>query len=248
MTTKDYILKIAKNRGVKAFIIKDTRGDIRYVMDEPHDHEYVYNDLMDFLDNNSGNYKIELRSDYGLGIMPQVGKLQKCLIGEYEVYVNADQKNNRKNGNSEERTISGFGGISGHGLSVIKDYEREMRQLQNDLQSEKLERLSDKYKYESQISDLNRQLTDAKSSDVRINGMLTQLSSIMSPTMNRAVNGISNNSTNMSEDDKRNKIVDAMNRLVKADPNFSENISKLANLVETKPDIYKMAVAQLNSL
>jgi hypothetical protein len=45
-----------------------------------------------------------------------------------------------------------------------------------------------------------------------------------------------------------NRVAAALDRLDKADPNALENLEKLAELAETQPAIYKMAVAQLNSL
>jgi hypothetical protein len=40
----------------------------------------------------------------------------------------------------------------------------------------------------------------------------------------------------------------AITRLLKADPNFVNNVEKLANLAEKNPSMYKMAVQQLASL
>ena len=43
-------------------------------------------------------------------------------------------------------------------------------------------------------------------------------------------------------------IVGAINKLVKYDPNFAQNIKKLSELAERSPVIYKEAVKKLNSL
>jgi hypothetical protein len=43
-------------------------------------------------------------------------------------------------------------------------------------------------------------------------------------------------------------MVDSINKLIKIDPNFPTNVAKLAELAEKKPEIYKLAVQQLNSL
>ncbi len=48
--------------------------------------------------------------------------------------------------------------------------------------------------------------------------------------------------------DQKQQILDAINRLVKADSNFAENIAKLADLAERNQFIYKQAVAKLKSL
>ena len=46
----------------------------------------------------------------------------------------------------------------------------------------------------------------------------------------------------------KEKLMNAINKLVKHDSNFVNNLSKLAELAEKKPFIYKEAVAQLNKL
>lgn len=43
-------------------------------------------------------------------------------------------------------------------------------------------------------------------------------------------------------------ILGAINKLVKYDPSFAQNIKKLAELAERSPVIYKEAVKKLNSL
>jgi hypothetical protein len=48
--------------------------------------------------------------------------------------------------------------------------------------------------------------------------------------------------------DQKQIILDAINRLVKADSNFAENITKLADLAEKNKFIYTQAVNKLKSL
>ena len=48
--------------------------------------------------------------------------------------------------------------------------------------------------------------------------------------------------------DQKQIILDALNRLVKSDPNFAENITKLADLSEKSKFIYSQAVNKLRSL
>jgi hypothetical protein len=46
----------------------------------------------------------------------------------------------------------------------------------------------------------------------------------------------------------KENIIASVNKLVKLDPNFAENLSKLAELAEKKPFIYQQAVDQLKKL
>ena len=49
-------------------------------------------------------------------------------------------------------------------------------------------------------------------------------------------------------DDKRKKINNAVVRLIEGDLEFAENISKLADLCENNPMIYKMAIQRLDQI
>jgi len=48
--------------------------------------------------------------------------------------------------------------------------------------------------------------------------------------------------------DQKQIILNAINRLVKSDPNFAENITKLADLADKNKFIYSQAVNKLKSL
>jgi hypothetical protein len=47
---------------------------------------------------------------------------------------------------------------------------------------------------------------------------------------------------------EKEKILAAINKLIKHDPFLAENLTKLADLAEKNPFVYKQAVKQLNSL
>jgi len=47
---------------------------------------------------------------------------------------------------------------------------------------------------------------------------------------------------------QKEKLLEAVNTLIKLDPNFPENLAKLAELAKNKPSVYKMAVEYLKSM
>jgi hypothetical protein len=49
-------------------------------------------------------------------------------------------------------------------------------------------------------------------------------------------------------DARKQKMVKAVNTLMRLDPSFPENISALAVLCENKPEMYKLAVNYLNNI
>jgi hypothetical protein len=52
----------------------------------------------------------------------------------------------------------------------------------------------------------------------------------------------------MTQEQQKQIILKAVNRLIDSDPNFAENISKLADLSEKNKFIYNEAVKKLKSL
>jgi len=69
--------------------------------------------------------------------------------------------------------------------------------------------------------------------------------------MQKPINGLgetetNNENENMAQDAKA-RILAAVNKLIEKDPNFTENIEKLAKLVEKNPATYQQAVKMLNS-
>jgi len=70
--------------------------------------------------------------------------------------------------------------------------------------------------------------------------------------MGKPINGIEEEETKQTENmtqahDAKNRILTAVNKLIEKDPNFTENIEKLAKLVEKNPTTYQQAVKMLNS-
>jgi hypothetical protein len=60
---------------------------------------------------------------------------------------------------------------------------------------------------------------------------------------------VENNMENvMNQSNPREKVLTAVNTLIKLDEKFPDNIEKLAKLIQEKPAIYQMAVQYLNSL
>ena len=62
------------------------------------------------------------------------------------------------------------------------------------------------------------------------------------------MNGVDTMEKPTNTQDKQALMVQAVNKLIKLDPSFSDNICKLSELAERNPTVYKMAVNQLNSL
>jgi len=118
----------------------------------------------------------------------------------------------------------------------IQQLEMENRYLQDRHQSE-LDRVTKDYE-------------DKLTSDRKIEGII---GSVL-PAIGLGGNGIAgfsqtiNNEQVMEKETSKEKIVKAINSLLENDPNFVENITKLAELSKKNKSLYELAVKQLNSL
>lgn len=90
------------------------------------------------------------------------------------------------------------------------------------------------------------QLFNKKEAVVPIHGVSNGMMSISDQDI-MPMNGIDEQVVN-NISTRREKMISAMNYLTQHDPNFPENLSKLANLAQNKPMIYTMAVQYLNNL
>ena len=110
--------------------------------------------------------------------------------------------------------------------------------------------LLDKQNAEMKIRDLENQLSQAKSSDAKIMGYLSKFSDVISPVSSRPINGTGSESydTTTAASPQKEKIIQAVNKLMAIDDNFADNITKLAELAEKSPAIYQQAQTMLNSM
>jgi len=125
-------------------------------------------------------------------------------------------------------------------LQKEMEYERRLRDLRDD--------------YEKKMRDL-----EANSGMSGIMGELVKelgpqaMKAFSSKLNQQPINGIDVDEqmeqkviNNMST--QKQQILEAVNTLIKLDPNFAENIAKLAQMAEKKPSVYKMAVEYLKSM
>lgn len=242
MVSKDYILDIAKNRKMRSFFIRDGRGDVVFMADTPAGAEDRFNELKHFLDHNTGVFKVEMRDTYGKGQYAQARQRQSILIGDFEIMLDKPKT----------QGVSGLdimgevtGGISGY--QVIRGYEEQVRELSNQnirLQN-KIDLLEDKLERVKEMHD--RELADAKSSDKRIMNYLNQFGSVLNPMPGSGnINGTETKTETKTMNTDKEKLVAAVNRLIAADDNLAEHLTKLADIAENDPGTYQMAIGFLN--
>jgi hypothetical protein len=116
-------------------------------------------------------------------------------------------------------------------------YMLEIQNLKNEIRY-----LTDKHGME--MERLRRDHEDAIASDRKIEGII----GTVLPTLGLGGGfGMAGVPIGSVQDDSKRKVIDCVNKLLKVDPDFPDNIEKLCILAENKPTVYKMAVQQLNS-
>jgi len=237
MTNKDYILQQARDNQMKSFFIKDSRGNVVHQSDTPNSLEGKYKELESFLNNHTGVFEVQLRNTAGKGMFPPAKQFPSLLIGEYSVMLEK----------KEEPKISGMDFMGGiNGFEIMRSYENEKQALKDQLSELKMQMLLDKQNAEMKIRDLENQLSQAKSSDAKIMGYLSKFSDVISPVSSRPINGTGETTTAASP--QKEKIIQAVNKLMAIDDNFADNITKLAELAEKSPAVYQQAQTMLNSM
>lgn len=114
-------------------------------------------------------------------------------------------------------------------------------------------RLQAEFELKQEILDLKRDIADKD----RVNpylekaiGYIPQFLALLSgqtqPVQTVGVAGSENDSTDLDNDKLR--INQAVIKLIKLDPNFADNIERLAELAQNNPQVYQMAIQQLNNL
>jgi hypothetical protein len=145
------------------------------------------------------------------------------------------------------------GMIGGVGLDQYLNEKNTILELR--LQIQKLE-MENKYlqdKMERREAELRAEMDKQASSENRIQGIIGQvLPAFMQGFAGQSpMNGITQPQPDMQnqvQNQEKQTVINAVNRLMQLDPNFAKNISALAVLAEKKPDMYSMAVQYLNNL
>jgi hypothetical protein len=104
-------------------------------------------------------------------------------------------------------------------------------------------------RHNSEIERVKKEYEDKLSSDRKIEGIIGSVLPAMGlgGSGMAGINGI-NGTAEAPVSSAKEKVLKSVNILLQNDPDFPENISKLAELVQKNKTIYQLAVKQLNSL
>ena len=257
MTTPEFVISTMKEMGCKFFTIHDTNYRLVYHQWQPISIEEAVSRFKNFCDNAAVN------SIYNVGLFSKNERLkngepkEEGLNFEIQIPHKIEKvENNKTIGNPYD--ISGFAGdmyqAGTKGAIDLQTYlsaKDEIMRLNMEIQQLKMENRYLQDKCNSDIERTRREYEDKLSSDKKIEGVIgAVLPHLGFSAQTLGLSGINGISTEVEQEvmTTKDKVINAVNVLIKNDPNFASNIEKLAKLVVEKPSIYQMAVNQLNSL
>jgi hypothetical protein len=188
---------------------------------------------------------------------------------QYEIMLSDSVKN------EEEKVIAmpsqnpvGFNGIDamgavmtqggmmgGVGLDRYLGEKDRIMELQLKIQQLEMDKRYLEEKLERREAELRREYEGQLSSEAKIQGIIQNvLPTFMNGfTGNAPLNGIpatetENKPMENTKDNQTQRIISSVNKLIKLDDNFAENIEKLAALRERNPVMYEQAVKMLNAM
>lgn len=153
-------------------------------------------------------------------------------------------------------TDSDIKGIAGHEevrndtlrSAIAAQYEAQMETLREKHKNE-IALMKLQADHDRKFSELNEKIKELKEGDMT-EKVLPYLAGIFGNVVPGApINGIPQEPhLNGPGDDFKMRLTSAINRIIKVDSNFVDNLEKLADLAESKPFVYKIAIEKLNSL
>lgn len=142
------------------------------------------------------------------------------------------------------------GAMGSIGLDTYIGAKDEILMLKLKIQQLEMENRYLQDKHQSEIDRITKDYEDKLTSDKKIEGII---GSVL-PAMGLGGSGIAGFHSPIQEQETMEKesskqiLVKAINSLLETDPNFVENLQKLAKLSKDNPSLYQVAVKQLNSL
>lgn len=253
MIAPDFLLDIMKDLDTKFFRVYNMDYGRMYENFQQVSISDAQKRMQDFFKRaGDGSYRVVLYKTNGLKANGQ----PKEEGFEYEIIKSAslmDEKPKNQGMGGMEFNAGYMGAVDMPTHLASKDQIMELR-LQLLSKDNEIARLQDRIedlnrKHEQEISNAKNPQELIKQVAPSILGAIQGLDlSSFGKKAQAPMNGVDTMEQPKNTQNKQAQMVQAINKLIKHDPNFSDNISKLADLAERNPTVYKMAVQQLNSL
>lgn len=266
ITSLNFVFSQFETENYRYFTIFDEDNDIVYTQNELLDKDSAIAKLRSFFKDNNGYFTIKVYSKK-LTNSKNRAEIDKNLITKFNVEstipivnmpMNVPMNTNQGMGNNSILPIDDprsnapniydifgkLGDVTSQMKLMEKDHAhyRELKDMQDRI--EKMEAEKDK---NVGMSGVLSTLAENFKDPAVLMGLLSGVGTLFKKPEVMPMNGITSEvESNVSE--RKAKMVNAVNLLMKLDSEFPENVSMLANLCQTKPDMYKMAVVYLKSM
>ena len=244
LTNIKYLYELMDKEGFTYFTIYDSKGSpMRDQTNSEYSVQDAKDDLNQFLEYNSGVFRVEFRRN----------RVNTPSTKNYSFTID-----NMKTETDEP--IQGIGNYDGgvDYMAVIRDKDAKIDKLQSEMFANMISGMNKHH--ELQMEMLRNEMKNKDGNNDALIQTAMQTLSGMFGSSNIGVSGVTemmdtpktttiktNNNSNMIDDNKK-AINKAVVRLIEGDENFAENITKLADLCEENPLIYKMAIQKLNGI
>ena len=275
LTSLPFVLSQFETERYRYYIVRDEDGTLVLAQNDVIDHALALQKLRNFLSNNYGGFTIEVFPQK-LTNVRNMAEHDKKRIAMYKIDVVKEALPQGVGGLAGMQGY-GFGSLPPDDpranapnmfqiLGQLSNVEMQMKLMEKDHQNyiEKRELLDKIAKMEEEqskargmgaiVDRLGEQFSDPQV----LLGLISGVSQLFNkqPQHVTPMNGIgteidqqvAKNVQAAQTNDRQAAVVDAVNRLIQHDPNFPENIAKLAALAQRNPGIYKMAVQYLKTL
>jgi hypothetical protein len=263
ITSLNFVFSQFESENYRYFVIFDEDNDIVYTQNDLVDKDTAIAKLRSFFKDNNGFFTIKIFSKK-LTNPKNRAEQDKNLITKFNVELttpitnvpmsvpqgmgnnnsilpNDDPRNNAPN---IYELFGKMGDVTTQMKLMEKDHAhyRELKDMQDRI--EKMEAEKDKA---TGMNGVLSTLAENFKDPAVLMGLLSGGGNLFKKPEVMPMNGITSEvESNIS--DRKKKMVDAVNLLMKLDSEFPENVSMLANLCQTKPEMYKMAVVYLKSM
>lgn len=263
ITSLNFVFSQFESENYRYFVIFDEDNDIVYTQNDLIDKDSAIAKLRSFFKDNNGFYTIKIfgkkltnpknRAEQDKNLITKFNVELTTPITNVPVSVPHGMGNNnsilpnddpRNNAPNIYELFGKMGDVTTQMKLMEKDHAhyRELKDMQDRI--EKMEAEKDKA---SGMNGVLSTLAENFKDPAVLMGLLSGVGSLFKKQEVMPMNGITSEvENNVSE--RKQKMVNAVNTLMKLDPEFPENISSLANLCQSKPDMYKMAVVYLKSM
>jgi hypothetical protein len=263
ITSINFVINQFETENYRYFIVFDEDNDPVFVQNDLIDKETAIAKLKSFIRDNNGYFSIKVFSKKLTNVKNRVEQ-DKNLITKFNVelthklnaqpmvpvngynqgFGSLPSDDPRSNAPNIYDIVGRMGEVTTQMKLMEKDHQhyREMKELQD-----RIEKMEQENQKATGMNGVLSTLSDNFKDPAVLMGLLSSVQGLFKKPDVMPMNGIDAEvQSNVSE--RKTKMLNAVNLLMKLDPNFPENVSALALLAQNKPDTYKMAVQYLKSM